>query len=211
MRIGAGRFKGRQLPPSRGARPVPGRLKTSLFSVLARHLEGARVLDVCAGVGGLGLEALSRGAAQVTLMERDRGAAQALVQWLDRVGAGESGRVLAVDALSAPWPPGPFDLVFVDPPFEFWADGRGSRLVACAERVLANAGWVAVKCPAARSRLPAPLGDGALPPGPRPGLLLPDDSELVPVREAAQGKVAYVLLARRARDPAGPSNPVKSP
>lgn len=120
MRIGAGRFKGRRLPEATGARPVGGRLKTSLFSVLEADLEGARVLDLCAGVGGLGLEALSRGAAEVVLVERDAGAAAALRGWIEKAGCGDEVRVLEADALGPPTAAEPFDIVFLDPPFAIW-------------------------------------------------------------------------------------------
>src|SRR5688572_15036039 len=99
MRILAGRFKGRALPVVGDARPAGSRLRTSLFSVLEPVLPGARVLDVCAGAGALGLEALSRGAADVTLLDADPRVATSLSAWLAQVGAAPTARALRADAL----------------------------------------------------------------------------------------------------------------
>jgi 16S rRNA (guanine966-N2)-methyltransferase len=155
MRIVAGRFKGRSLPVPDGARPAGSRLRTRLFSVLGVAVEGARVLDVCAGAGGLGLEALSRGAAHVTLLERDAAAAHLLEDWIGRVGASGLAQVRRLDAVRAPWPPGPYDLVLLDPPFMAWATGDGAALLAKARPVLVRAGLLAAKVPADQ-----PLTDG---------------------------------------------------
>lgn len=160
MRILAGRFHGRALPVPEGARPAGSRLRTSLFSVLGARVEGARVLDVCAGAGGLGLEALSRGALHVTLLERDPDAARALEAWLARVGAASEGAVLRLDALQRPWPPGPFDLVLLDPPFSAWAGPEALGLLVRARGVLAPGGLLVVKCPA-RQVLPEGGAAGA--------------------------------------------------
>ncbi len=153
MRVIAGRFKGRALPVPPAARPAGARLRTSLFSVLGASLEGAAVLDVCAGAGGLGLEALSRGARHVTLLDRDPLAVRALAVWLERVGAAGEGRALRVDAFAAPWPPGPFDLIFLDPPFETWTDESALGLLERARVVVAPQGLLVVKLPTAQ-RLP---------------------------------------------------------
>ena len=128
MRILAGRFKGRALPVPASARPAGARLRTSLFSVLGASLEGQRVLDVCAGAGGFGLEALSRGAARVTLLERDPQALRELAAWLEKVGAAADADVVRLDVLRTPWPPGPYDLVLLDPPFEVWPPSRTGRV-----------------------------------------------------------------------------------
>ena len=80
LRIIAGRLRGRRwpVPPVAGLRPTPDRVRETLFNWLAPRIAGARCLDLFAGSGGLGLEALSRGAAQVTFVEHDRAAAKAL-------------------------------------------------------------------------------------------------------------------------------------
>lgn len=147
MRIQAGRFKGRRLPSPRGARPVPARLKTSLFGVLMPRIPEARVLDLCAGVGGFGLEALSRGAAHVTFVERDLRAAAAIEAWLVDAGASDEARVVRGE-----WTRGarggPFDLVFLDPPYEAWErDPRVAAGLEAVRRVLAEGGVLVVKRP----------------------------------------------------------------
>ena len=157
MRIGAGRFKGRRLPDVGGARPVGGRLKTSLFSLLEADLEGARVLDLFAGVGGLGLEALSRGAQEVVLVERDAAAAEALRVWIRAVGVEEEARVLEGDALG-PLPAGPgFDVAFLDPPFSLWDERPVDELLAGALAQLVPEGLLVLKLPR-RVRIPADSG-----------------------------------------------------
>ena len=81
MRVIAGRLKGRRLnsPSWDGLRPTSDKLRETLFNILAPRIAGARVLDAYAGTGALGIEALSRGAARVTFIERDR-RAQALIE-----------------------------------------------------------------------------------------------------------------------------------
>lgn len=175
MRIAAGRFKGRPLPAARAARPVPGRLKTSLFSVLGPRLDGARVLDLCAGTGGLGLEALSRGARDVLLLERDPGAVRALNAWIARAGAAGQARARRRDALRGGLPEGPFDLVFLDPPFAFWSGAGVSRLLARGVGRLAPGGLLVVKLPGKTD--------------------LPADPRWRVVRHTRVASVAYALLA----------------
>jgi 16S rRNA (guanine966-N2)-methyltransferase len=118
MRVVAGEFKGRRLRMPRGAptRPTADRVREALFSMLG-DVEGARVLDLYAGSGALGIEALSRGAAAAVFVERDARAAAAIQANLDAVGAeGEVSRVDALDFLKRPM--SPFDLVFCDPPYD---------------------------------------------------------------------------------------------
>ena len=125
MRIVGGRWRGRNLasPQSAAIRPTADRLRESLFNVLA-HAYGdpvtdARVLDLFAGTGALGLEALSRGAAFALFVD-DRAEARALIRAnVEAVGAGGISRIFRRDAtkLGSVHPLPPFSLVFADPPY----------------------------------------------------------------------------------------------
>ncbi len=120
LRIIAGRWRGRrwQFPAGTAIRPTPDRVRETLFNWLMHSIVGARCLDLFAGSGALGLEALSRGAASVRFLETDRPAAdgirKTLADWGDT-----SGEVIQRDALG--WLEAekaiPTDLVFLDPPF----------------------------------------------------------------------------------------------
>ncbi|WGL18516.1 16S rRNA (guanine(966)-N(2))-methyltransferase RsmD [Microbulbifer bruguierae] len=119
MRIIGGRWRGRKVAfaPVEGLRPTGDRLRETLFNWLQFDLPNARCLDLFAGSGALGLEALSRGAGEVDFVELDRNTAQMLRQQLDLLQA-EGGRVHNCPAqvfLSQPGPP--CDVVFIDPPF----------------------------------------------------------------------------------------------
>jgi len=119
LRIIGGRWRGRKVAfaPIEGLRPTGDRLRETLFNWLQFHLPGARCLDLYAGSGALGLEALSRGAAEVDFVELDRGAAQTLRQQLDLLQA-EGARVHNCPAeVFLSQPAQPFDVIFVDPPF----------------------------------------------------------------------------------------------
>lgn len=122
MRIIAGLAKGRRIaaPPGSDVRPTGDRVREALFSSLQALLPGAHVLDLYAGSGALGLEAASRGAAHVTLVERDHRTLAVLRDNVEVVGlsgvevvAGEVAAILA----GAPPPGAPFDLVLADPPY----------------------------------------------------------------------------------------------
>jgi 16S rRNA (guanine966-N2)-methyltransferase len=119
MRVVAGEFRGHRLqaPRGRSTRPTADRVREALFSMLG-DVSGARVLDLYAGSGALGIEALSRGAAKAVFVERDAAAVAAIRRNLDAVGAREADvrrqdvlRFLAscTDV---------FDLVFADPPYD---------------------------------------------------------------------------------------------
>jgi 16S rRNA (guanine966-N2)-methyltransferase len=118
MRVVAGSFKGRRLQAPRGARtrPTSDRVREAVFSLLG-DVAGARVLDLYAGSGALGIEALSRGAASATFVERDARAAAALRRNLDAVGADAEVRRQDVTRFLAS-PSGTYDLVFLDPPYD---------------------------------------------------------------------------------------------
>lgn len=140
VRIIAGRWRGRRLPVADlpGLRPTPDRVRETLFNWLAPTLEGSRCLDLFAGTGALGLEAASRGAAQVCLVERDARALAVLRADVELLGADDTVRVVAADALE--WlrspPSAPFDLVFLDPPYD-------AGLLAPALAALLAGGWLA--------------------------------------------------------------------
>jgi len=142
MRIIAGESKGRRLAtPRTGTRPFTGRAKEAVFSSLAAKIPGAAVLDLFAGSGSLGLEALSRGADGVVFVERDRGAVKILEENVDAVGLG--GRIVRADAASfVSSDRGIYDLVFVDPPFAMTDDDVDRILGSVADRLVA--GGVAV-------------------------------------------------------------------
>ena len=121
MRIVAGLARGRRIsaPPGDEVRPTADRVREALFSSLQTRLPDARVLDLFAGSGALGLEALSRGAAGATLVECDRRTLAVLRANIEVVGL-DGAVVLPVDvatALAGQLPGGPFDLVFADPPY----------------------------------------------------------------------------------------------
>lgn len=121
VRIIGGQWKRSKLPVMDlpGLRPTPDRVRETLFNWLGQDLSGWRCLDAFAGTGALGFEAASRGAAQVTLLERDRQLAGHLRQMQARFAA-TAVQIECADALS--WmqraAPGSYELVFLDPPFE---------------------------------------------------------------------------------------------
>ena len=120
VRIVAGRFRGRRLPVLEvdGLRPTPDRVRETLFNWLAPDIVGATVLDLFAGTGALGLEATSRGASQVTVIERDKHAADHLRRWCRDWGIEAQCSVHQAEAIT--WLrscQAKFDIVFVDPPY----------------------------------------------------------------------------------------------
>ncbi|HET9985378.1 MAG TPA: 16S rRNA (guanine(966)-N(2))-methyltransferase RsmD [Longimicrobiales bacterium] len=121
MRIVAGRWRGHpiQAPPGRGTRPTTDRVREAWMSAMQPYLPDARVLDLFAGSGALGLEALSRGAASATFVERAGGALRALRANIEKLGA-EEVEVVRGDALAYARALGPhaFDLAVADPPYD---------------------------------------------------------------------------------------------
>lgn len=166
MRIVAGAWRGRQLAAPAGAatRPTADRVRQALFDRLMHApwagraaVEGARVLDVFAGTGALGLEALSRGAAEAVFMERDRAALAVLRANVAACRAEARCRVLEADALRPP-PGAPCSLVFLDPPY-------GQGLTGPALAALRQAGWIAEG-----ALLLLEIGRDEAPPEPEAGL-----------------------------------------
>lgn len=121
MRIVAGVYGGRRIAAPRDARvrPTSDRVREAWMSILADDLRGARVLDLFAGSGALGLEALSRGAASAEFVEMNRASLAALTANIEALGAGSRARVHRGDAerFIATLPAGAFDVAFADPPY----------------------------------------------------------------------------------------------
>jgi len=161
VRIIGGRWRNTRLPVPAlpGLRPSSDRVRETLFNWLLPKLGGAKVLDVFAGSGALGLEAVSRGAAHATLVERDPQLAGNLRAAVEKLGAGDRVQVLQVDALR--WlqdaPAAGADIAFVDPPF---ADGLWDAVLAQLPRHLAADAWLYVESPAGQP--PALPGDWML-------------------------------------------------
>jgi 16S rRNA (guanine966-N2)-methyltransferase len=133
VRVVAGKHRGRRLtaPPGKDTRPTADRVREALFSILG-PMERLRVLDLFAGSGALGIEALSRGAQTVTFVESDRRAAEAIRANLEAVG--EDAELVVRDALRwlAEAPAGTaFDLVLLDPPY----DSAGRLATPLSERL----------------------------------------------------------------------------
>ena len=122
MRVIAGEFRSRTLdaPPGMDTRPTSDRLRETLFNVLAPRMEGAEFLDLYAGSGAVGIEALSRGAARAVLVEKASPALKVLKANLARLGirAGADVHAGAVSAFLRSGDAGEFDVVFLDPPYE---------------------------------------------------------------------------------------------
>ncbi|MDR2214150.1 MAG: 16S rRNA (guanine(966)-N(2))-methyltransferase RsmD [Pseudomonadales bacterium] len=157
VRIIGGAWRSRQVPvcAAPGLRPTPDRVRETLFNWLQFALPGARCLDLFAGTGILGLEALSRGAAQLTALEIDARAAATLRQQAQALGAANF-TLVQDDArawLGRETPAQPYDIVFLDPPY------ASSLLLPCCE-LLHTRPWLA---PGARVYLEAAQPLDALP------------------------------------------------
>ncbi len=182
LRIIGGRWRGRlvEFDDVPGLRPTPDRVRETLFNWLTPHLPGARCLDLFAGSGALGLEALSRGAGEVVLVDANRRVVDTLKEQARRLGA-EQARLVHADVLAyLDGPARPFDIVFLDPPY-----GQG-LLIPCCERLEAR-GWLA---PEARIYLEAERALGV----PE----VPANWEVIRSKHA--GQVGYHLAVRRATD-----------
>lgn len=121
MRIIAGTARGRKLssPPGERTRPLLDRVREALFSILGARIEGARVLDLYAGTGSIGLEALSRGAVSCVFVERDRDALECLRENVSALGFLERSRIVrgrVEEQLLRP-PEECYDAIFFDPPY----------------------------------------------------------------------------------------------
>jgi 16S rRNA (guanine(966)-N(2))-methyltransferase RsmD len=162
MRIIAGAHKGRTLktPTWPGLRPTSDALRETLFNILAPRVRGARVLDVYAGTGAVALEALSRGADLAVCVEQHP-RARALIEE-NRARVGEQARCMIVAgdarrALQSPIPGGPFDIVFLDAPYEA---GELDEVVKAGASQRADGGVLILEH---SSRRPPPSIDGTAP------------------------------------------------
>lgn len=145
MRIVGGAFRGRRLaaPESGGVRPTADRVREAVFNILAHGFEvdweATAVVDVFAGTGAMGLEALSRGAAHATFIDDDGVAVRCIRQNAGTVGAAGAASILKLDAARLPSPPlvaqAPCGVAFLDPPY-------GTDLVVPALDGLAARGWI---------------------------------------------------------------------
>jgi 16S rRNA (guanine(966)-N(2))-methyltransferase RsmD len=178
MRIIAGRYKSRRLASPRwaGLRPTSDKLRETLFDILAPRIEGARVLDGFAGTGALGIEALSRGAAHVTFVDRDRRAMRLVAENLGRCGIADGYVMMPGDIVA--FAQGPrtrqFDVILLDPPYDEPDLGATIETVG---QVLAGRGVLVLEH--ARRR-PAPASAG----------------DLVRTREVVSGDSALAFYAR---------------
>lgn len=151
VRIIGGRWRGTRLPvaDAPGLRPTSDRARETLFNWLQPMLPGARALDLFAGSGALGLEALSRGAREALLVERDPRLAESLRTTIERLQAADAAKLVRADALTFLRAPlhGRFDLVFLDPPFdqELW-----QATLALLPPWLAGDAWLYLESPSGK-------------------------------------------------------------
>jgi 16S rRNA (guanine(966)-N(2))-methyltransferase RsmD len=151
MRIIAGTYRGRaiQAPAGLATRPTSDRLRETLFNVLAPRIQGASFLDLFAGSGAVGIEALSRGASRVAFVERAKPALSVLSANLARLGVSSGFRVHPISAAGFLRRPqqAPFDIVFLDPPYDAANDyelclthlgDRSAQLLSPAALVIAE-------------------------------------------------------------------------
>jgi len=162
MRIISGAFRGRRLkaPTWEGLRPTSDKLRETLFNILAPRIEGARVLDLFAGTGALGLEALSRGARQSVFVEVDRRATALIAANAALCKAADRCVIIrdtAEHALHSTIDGDLFDVIMIDPPYDFESL---AAIVSSAARVLAPGGVLVVEH---ASRRPVPAAEGAVP------------------------------------------------
>ncbi|MGE5616976.1 MAG: 16S rRNA (guanine(966)-N(2))-methyltransferase RsmD [Bacillota bacterium] len=154
VRIIAGEWRSRlvEFPDAPGLRPTPDRVRETLFNWLGQHLDGLSCLDLFAGSGALGFEALSRGAKRVVMVERERAALEGLRESSARLGA-RNLEIVAADALRFLERPGErFDVAFVDPPYSEnlvtrVLDRLPPRLNAGARVYAESAGRIALEAP----------------------------------------------------------------
>jgi 16S rRNA (guanine966-N2)-methyltransferase len=182
LRIIGGEWRGRRIrfPGRGGIRPTPDRVRETLFNWLAAVVPGSRCLDLFAGSGALGLEALSRGAAAATFVERNRENAARLDETLKLLAPARSTLVQAEALAWLKGPATPHDIAFLDPPFD-------AGLLAAAMQGLETGGWLADGA-YVYVEMPAKAGVPVLPAG------------WMPHRSGRAGAVGYHLARRPGRE-----------
>ncbi|HEV2685441.1 MAG TPA: 16S rRNA (guanine(966)-N(2))-methyltransferase RsmD [Actinomycetota bacterium] len=160
MRVISGTAKGRRLRSTKSPemRPTTDMARQTIFDMLGDAVEGARVLDLCAGAGTLGIEALSRGAHEAVFVDQDRDACAVILQNLESTGLRSAADIRRADVLRILARPSrmPFDLVFLDPPY-----ARGLGFVSRVLGKIGAGGWTN---PGATVVVEAPEGDIEWPP-----------------------------------------------
>ncbi|HUF39459.1 MAG TPA: 16S rRNA (guanine(966)-N(2))-methyltransferase RsmD [Anaerolineales bacterium] len=145
IRVIAGTARGRRLQPVPGdsTRPITDRVKENLFNIIGVHIVRSSFLDLFAGTGGVGIEALSRGAAYGRFLDLDRRAVRVIQQNLQTTGLGENAEVLQRDALSVlqSEPDRPYDFIFIAPPQYRGMSAESLRLLDARPGWLAEDGW----------------------------------------------------------------------
>jgi len=157
LRIIGGEFKRQRLEGPAGGettRPMSGLVKEAIFNLLRGWFDDANVLDLFAGVGTMGLEAVSRGAKRVLMVEQNRQSFRTLQENIRRLGCEDRAEAMHGDAFSpllAARAPTPVDVVFVDPPYAMMLDENDRRRVfqqiAMLKDVMAEKGWVVLRSP----------------------------------------------------------------
>jgi len=144
LRVGGGDARGRRLKAPKGIRPTQGMVKAAIFNLVGPGIEDAHVLDLFAGSGAIGIEALSRGAAEVTFVDREPRGLAILRQNLDALELKDRAHVVRGDVVrwleSSPDAVGRAGLVFLDPPYE---DVVLDRALMALDRTLSDATVVA--------------------------------------------------------------------
>ena len=157
LQIISGHYRSRRLQTpadSSTTRPYAHRVKESVFNILRGHIEGGQVLDLFAGVGTMGLEAASRGARQVLMVEQDRSIYQILESNISALGCGEEVETICGDALGAVpilRSPRPLNVVFIDPPFKMMEQlATRQRILSQIQRLaplLSEEGFIVLRSP----------------------------------------------------------------
>lgn len=161
MRVITGQARGRKLLTLSGeeVRPTPDRVKEAVFSAIQFEVEGRRFLDLFAGSGQMGIEALSRGAAQAVFVDKSRDAVETVKKNLQSCGLEQKSRVLNMDSLAFLLQKSePFGIAFLDPPY---GSGLIEKALPLVINLMTPGGVILCECPAAEE-LPDKVGEFAL-------------------------------------------------